>query len=82
MKQNKGYEIEDDVIIINGDLNELDYVELYAKKLKEDSSLFKQHKKLIEAQLHGSSSLFRNMFAGKNFKKNARAYLKGRGLLD
>ena len=59
----------------------IDYVELYAKRLKEDNSLFKQQKKFIEAQFHASCSLFKGMFAGKNFKQSARKYLKERGLL-
>ena len=60
--------------------NDLDYVEYYAKKIKEDNRLFEQQKKLINAQLKGSSSLFKNMFS-KNFKINARKYLKKIGLL-
>ena len=55
---------------------DMDYVELYAERLKEDNSLFKQQKKLIESQLRGSSSLFRNMFGQTHFKENARKYLK------
>ncbi len=55
---------------------DLDYVELYAKMLREDNSLFKQQKKLIESQLKSSSSLFRKMFGKKDFKRNAREYLK------
>ena len=39
----------------------LDYVEMYANKLKEDNRLFAQQKMLIESQLKGSASLF-----GKN----------------
>ncbi len=31
--------------------NDLDYVELYAERLKEDNRLFKQQKKLIESRL-------------------------------
>ncbi len=61
-------------------MKDLDYVELYAKKIKRDNSLFKQQKKLIESQLRSSSSLFKNMFSG-NFKSNAREYLKHRGLV-
>ena len=54
-----------------------DYVEFYAKKLKEDNSIFKQQKVLIESQLKGSSSLFRKKFGtGEKFKTNARKYLK------
>jgi len=58
----------------------LDYVELFATSVREDNSLFKQQKKLIEAQLKGSSSLFKQMFKG-NFKANARKYLKERKLI-
>lgn len=61
---------------------DLDYVELYAAKLKEDRSLFEQQKKLIESQMHSSSDLFKRMFGtGKEFKINARIYLKKIGLI-
>lgn len=59
---------------------DMDFVELYAQRLKEDNSLFKQQKILIESQMKSSKSFFRNMF-GKNFKKGAREYLKKRGLI-
>ncbi|MEK6922778.1 MAG: hypothetical protein AABX08_03200 [Nanoarchaeota archaeon] len=63
-------------------ITDLDYVEFYAKKMKEDDSLFKQQKILIESQLESSSSLFKNMFGkGDNFKSNAREYLKSIGLI-
>lgn len=62
-------------------ISDLDYVELYANKLKEDNKLFLQQKKLIESQLHASSSIFRNRFGKKDFKKNARIYLKEIGLI-
>ena len=63
-------------------VKDLDYVELYAKKLRENSSLFKQQKKLIESQMHSSSSVFRKMFlTGNDFKINAREYLKKIGLI-
>ena len=52
---------------------DLDYVELYAEKLKKDNRLFKQQKKLIESQLKSSSSLFRNMFGTAKLKEKARA---------
>lgn len=61
---------------------DLDYVEYFAKRLREDNSLFKQQKMLIESQLKSSSELFKKRFGtGKDFKKNARAYLKKIGLL-
>jgi hypothetical protein len=61
-------------------MKEIDYVELYAKKLREDNSLFMQQKKLIESQLRGSSSLFARMFSD-DFKVKARNYLRGIGLI-
>jgi hypothetical protein len=61
-------------------MTDMDYVVLYAKRLREDSSLFVQQKKLIDGQIRASNELFRNAF-GKNFKKNAREYLKKRGLI-
>jgi len=62
-------------------MKDIDYIKLYAEKLKEDNSLFEQQKKLIESQLNGSISLFKNMFK-EDFKTNARKYLKGIGLID
>lgn len=62
-------------------LHDLDYVELYAQKIRDDPALFKQQQGLIRSQLQASSSLFRKMFSGKDFKTEARKYLKGRGLL-
>ncbi len=63
-------------------IKDSDYVELYAEKLKNDNSLFKQQKMLIESQLHSSSSIFRKMFGkGDSFKINARKYLKSIGLI-
>jgi len=63
-------------------IKDLDYVELYAEKLRKNCSLFKQQKKLIESQLHSSSSLFGDMWGeGEIFKLNARAYLKKIGLI-
>ena len=61
-------------------MDDLDYVELYAEKLKKDNRLFAQQKKLIESQLKGSSSLFKNAF-GKDFKEGARKYLRSVGIL-
>ncbi len=39
-------------------LTNLDYVEIYAQKLREDNTLFVQQKMLIESQMKSSSSLF------------------------
>ena len=62
-------------------LTDLDYVELYAEKLKEDNTLFKQQKILIESQLHSSKAIFMSKFGEKNFKLNARKYLREIGLI-
>lgn len=63
-------------------MNDLDYVEIYAKELKADSSLFKQQKRLIESQLQSSRAIFKEKFgAGKDFIINARKYLREIGLL-
>jgi hypothetical protein len=60
-------------------MKHINYVKLYANRLREDNSLFSQQKMLLDSQIKGSSSLFRNMFL-PNFKENARKYLKKRGL--
>lgn len=61
---------------------DLDYVELYANKLKKDNSIFKQQKGIIESQLQSSSAIFKKMFgSGKKFRSQARGYLKEAGLI-
>lgn len=62
-------------------LSDLDYVVIYAEKMKEDNSLFKQQKVLIESQLQGSHSLFKNAFSEGDFKTLAREYLRKVGLI-
>jgi len=64
-------------------ISDIDYVELYAEKMKHDKSIFKQQKELIEAQLNSSSDLSKKMFSGnfKLFKSKAREYLRAVGLL-
>ncbi len=67
---------------MNKVMSELDYVELYAEKLKNNNELFFQQKKLIESQLRSSSEIFRKRFGvGEEFKKKAREYLKSIGLI-
>lgn len=61
-------------------MNDIDYVELFARKLKENNKLFGQQKMIINSQLKSSKELFRKMF-GNDFKLNARIYLKKRGLI-
>lgn len=61
-------------------MKELDYVELYARELRQNHSLFDQQKRLIESQLKSSYSLFAGMFKD-NFKDQARIYLKKIGLI-
>jgi len=60
---------------------DIDYVELYAKKLKEDKTLFQQQKTLIESQLHSSRTTFSKFGTGDEFKAKAREYLRGTGFL-
>jgi len=44
------------------------YVKYFAEKLREDNSIFKQQKMLIESQLKSSSELFRKRLGtGKDF---------------
>ena len=62
-------------------LTDLEYVEYYAQLLSADPSLFSQQARLVSAQLQGSRTLFTNWFKGKDFKVEARKYLKGRGLI-
>lgn len=59
----------------------LDYIEIYSERLKNDNSLFDQHKRFIESQLKASSSLFKEAFPETEFKELARRYLKGRLLI-
>jgi hypothetical protein len=62
-------------------LKEIDYVRLYAERLREDNGLFEQQKRFLDGQYAASRSLFKNMFR-KGFKRGARAYLRGRGLIE
>ncbi|HII17444.1 TPA: hypothetical protein HA361_06025 [Candidatus Woesearchaeota archaeon] len=61
---------------------ELDYIGLYAKRLHEDSgAYFRQHKRFLDSQYQSSREFFHQMFGeGEEFKKNARKYLKDRGI--
>lgn len=60
---------------------DLDYVKLYAENLKTNPELFKQQKMLINSQIKSSKSFFKNLFKGKDFKTEARKYLKERGVI-
>jgi hypothetical protein len=60
---------------------DLDYVDLYAENLKTNPQLFEQQRMLINSQLKSSKSFFQNMFKGKDFKIEARKYLKQRELI-
>ena len=62
-------------------MKDIDYVELYAKNMKEDSKVFEQHQRLINSQIQSSILLFRESFKDKNFKVEARRYLKNIGLI-
>jgi hypothetical protein len=59
-----------------------DYIILYAEELNANpSEIFKQQKMLIDSQMISSRSFFQNLFKGKNFKTEARKYLKTRGMI-
>ena len=63
-------------------MNDLDYVEFYAKNLKKNKKFFLQQKKLINSQFRGSKILFKKRFGtGEEFKINARKYLRDIGLI-
>ncbi|MCK5149516.1 hypothetical protein KAJ87_01155 [Candidatus Pacearchaeota archaeon] len=55
---------------------DLDYIELYAEKLRENPKFFKQQKELIESQLKSSSALTKKRFSKKDFKDKVRIHLK------
>ncbi len=61
-------------------LTDLEYVQYYAEKMKKDNKYFAQQKILIDSQIKSSRTLFQNQFKS-DFKKEARKYLKGVGLL-
>lgn len=56
--------------------SDLDYIEIYAKKLRENPALFKQQKELIESQLSSSSEITKKRFPKENFKSQVRIHLK------
>jgi len=58
----------------------IDYVVYYAEKLKRNPDIFVQQKELIESQMQSSAAFFSGLF-GKDFKAEARAYLREVGLL-
>jgi len=59
-----------------------DYVVFYAKKLRTDKNIFKHQKIFIESQMIASRTFFQNLFKFGSFKKQARQYLKKRGLIE
>jgi len=64
-------------------VKDIEYVELYAEKLREDNGFFKQQKELINSQISSSSLIFKNKFGeGEVFKKKAREYLRKVGLIN
>jgi hypothetical protein len=66
---------------MNKQTERMEYVDRYAEQLKVDNTLFVQQRMLIESQLQSSASFFSNAFAGQDFKREARKYLKQRGIL-
>lgn len=67
----------------NGKISrDLELVEYFAERLKNDNSLFEIEKKLIESHLNSINNYFKNKFGDKNFKENARKYLREIGLIN
>ena len=66
----------------NPPITDLDYVKLFAQKLKENPSLFQDHKNFINSQIRTSQEIFLSHFGKKHFKENARKYLRKIGLLS
>jgi len=60
---------------------DIDYVEIYAEKLKNNPKFFKQQKELIDSQLTISSDLTKKRFSKENFKSEVREHLRGIGVL-
>jgi hypothetical protein len=59
-----------------------DYILLYAEELnKNPKEIFHQQKILINSQIISSRSFFQNLFKGKNFKLEARKYLRERKII-
>ncbi|MCX6750023.1 MAG: hypothetical protein NTZ83_01045 [Candidatus Pacearchaeota archaeon] len=55
---------------------DLDYVILYAEKLKENPKFFVQQKELIDSQLTASSELTKKRFSKTDFKNSVRKHLR------
>jgi hypothetical protein len=62
-------------------ITDLDYIQLYAEKLKENPKLFKQQKDLIESQLLSGAALVKKRFSNGDFKTQARIHLKEIGVI-
>lgn len=61
-------------------MNKINFVKLFAQRLRENPSFFAQQKTLIDSQIQSSREIFRKRFGtGKKFKKNAREFLKNTG---
>jgi hypothetical protein len=75
------YSLDGDTLVLRRELTDLDYVEMYAERLRKDNRLFAQQKMLIDSQMRASRSFFSSMLSGPDFKRQAREYLKKVGLL-
>ncbi len=63
-------------------IKDIDYVILFAEKLKESPELFNNQKVFIEGQFRSSRDLFTKSFGkGDRFKLFARKYLAKRGII-
>jgi hypothetical protein len=63
-------------------ISDLEFVEYFANSLKSDNRLFEIQKTLLENHLNFTNNYFKNKFGDKNFKENARKYLKKVGLIN
>jgi len=73
------------IIVSKVPVSDGDYVILFAEKLRDDNSYFKDHKMIIDSQISSSRSLFNDKFSEElkngNFKDSVRKFLQEIGLL-
>ena len=61
--------------------SDFEFVKYFAERLKDDNRLFEIQKTLLENHLIYINRYFKNKFGDKNFKENAREYLRQIGLI-
>jgi len=63
-------------------LRELEFIEYFAIRLRNDNRLFNLQKEIVEGHIHSLNKYFKNKFGDKNFKENAREYLKRMDIIN